>query len=59
MPEARCFMGKTIYLRKPWEMTPTIANGERAHTHTKSKESMRQFQLKFYPHQLKNLPRES
>lgn len=31
----------------------------REHTHTTGKESMRRFRLKFYPHQLKNLPTES
>lgn len=48
---AESFTGKTIHLCRPGEMTPNIASSEQAHTHKKQGESMRQFQLKFYPHQ--------
>lgn len=48
---AESFMGKTIHLCKPEEMTPTTANREQAHTCKKQGESTRQFQLGCHPHQ--------
>lgn len=60
MPGARCrdLHGENHQPSQTSGNDPTIANGERAHAHKKQGESTRQFQLKFYPHQLKNLPTE-